>query len=115
VRDGTGTIQCVVFVKDVAPEVFERAGHVPQESSLEVTGTVRADARSPLGFELAVKDVRVLQEASDYPITPKEHGPAFLLDHRHSGSLVAPACDHAGPGKRRPGAVATTSTRAASR
>ena len=83
VRDGTGTIQCVVFVKDVAPEVFERAGHVPQESSLEVTGTVRADARSPLGFELAVNDVRVLQEAHDYPITPKEHGPHFLLDHRH--------------------------------
>jgi len=83
VRDGTGTIQCVTFVKDVAPEVFERAGHVPQESSVEVTGTVRADARSALGFELAVKDVRVLQEARDYPITPKEHGPAFLLDHRH--------------------------------
>jgi asparaginyl-tRNA synthetase len=82
-RDGTGTIQCVTFVKDVAPEVFESAGHVAQESSLEVTGTVRADARSPLGFELAVKDVRVLQEARDYPITPKEHGPAFLLDHRH--------------------------------
>ena len=83
VRDGTGTIQCVVFVKDVAPDVFERAGHVPQESSLEVTGAVRADARSPLGFELAVTDVRVLQEAHDYPITPKEHGPHFLLDHRH--------------------------------
>lgn len=83
VRDGTGTIQCVTFVKDVAPDVFERAGHVPQESSVEVTGTVRADARSALGFELAVKDLRVLQEARDYPITPKEHGPAFLLDHRH--------------------------------
>jgi asparaginyl-tRNA synthetase len=83
VRDGTGTIPCVVFVKDVPPEVFERAGHVPQESSLEVTGIVRADARSPLGFELGVKDVRVLQEAHDYPITPKEHGPHFLLDHRH--------------------------------
>ncbi len=83
VRDGTGTIQCVVFVKDVPPEVFERAGHVPQESSLAVTGVVRADARSPLGFELAVRDLRVLQEASEYPITPKEHGPAFLLDHRH--------------------------------
>jgi asparaginyl-tRNA synthetase len=83
VRDGTGTIQCVVFVKDVSPEIFERAGHVTQESSLEVTGTVRADARSPLGFELAVKDLRILQEATDYPITPKEHGPAFLLDHRH--------------------------------
>jgi asparaginyl-tRNA synthetase len=83
VRDGTGTIQCVVFVKDVPPEVFERAGRVTQESSVEVTGTVRADARSPLGYELAVTDVRVLQEAHDYPITPKEHGPAFLLDHRH--------------------------------
>jgi asparaginyl-tRNA synthetase len=83
VRDGTGTIQCVVFVKDVAPEVFERVGRLAQESALEVTGTVRADARSPLGFELAVRDVQVVHEASDYPITPKEHGPAFLLDHRH--------------------------------
>ncbi len=82
-RDGTGTIQCVVFVKDVAPEVFERAGHVTQESSIEVTGTIRADARSPLGFELGVSDVRIVSEASEYPITPKEHGPAFLLDHRH--------------------------------
>ncbi len=83
VRDGTGTIQCVVAVKDVAPEVFERAGRCPQESSVEVTGSVHADARSPLGFELAVRDFRILQEAHDYPITPKEHGPAFLLDHRH--------------------------------
>jgi len=82
-RDGTGTIQCVVFVKDVAPEVFECAGHVTQESSIEVTGTIRADARSPLGFELGVSDVRIVSEASEYPITPKEHGPAFLLDHRH--------------------------------
>jgi len=83
VRDGTGTIQCVVFVKDVTPEVFEQAGRVAQESALEVTGTVRADARSPLGFELAVRAVRVVHEAHDYPITPKEHGTAFLLDHRH--------------------------------
>ncbi len=82
-RDGTGTIQCVVFVKDVAPEVFEQAGRVAQESSLEVTGTVRADARSTLGYELAVRELRILQEAHEYPITPKEHGPAFLLDHRH--------------------------------
>jgi asparaginyl-tRNA synthetase len=83
VRDGTATMQCVVFVKDVAPEVFERAGHLSQESSLEVIGTVRADARSPLGYELAVRDLRVIHEAAEYPITPKEHGPAFLLDHRH--------------------------------
>jgi asparaginyl-tRNA synthetase len=83
VRDGTGTIQCVVFVKDVTPELFERAGRLAQESSLEVTGTVRVDARSPLGFELGVRDLRIIQEADAYPITPKEHGPAFLLDHRH--------------------------------
>jgi asparaginyl-tRNA synthetase len=83
VRDGTGTIQCVMFVKDVPADVFERAAHVPQESSVEVTGTVRADARSPLGFELAVRELRVVHEAEDYPITPKEHGTAFLLDHRH--------------------------------
>ena len=83
VRDGTGTIQCVVFVKDVPAEVFERAGHLSQESALEVTGTVRADTRSPLGYELAVRDLRVISEAADYPITPKDHGPAFLLDHRH--------------------------------
>ena len=83
VRDGTGTIQCVVSVKDVTPEIFEQAGRLAQESALEVTGTVRADARSPLGFELAVRAIRVVHEAHDYPITPKEHGPAFLLDHRH--------------------------------
>jgi asparaginyl-tRNA synthetase len=83
VRDGTGTIQCVISANEVASEVFEQAGRCPQESSVEVTGTVREDKRSPLGFELAVRDLRVVQEAHDYPITPKEHGPAFLLDHRH--------------------------------
>jgi len=82
-RDGTATIQCVVFVKDVSPELFERAGHLTQESALEIVGTVREDARSPLGFELGVREFRVLHEAGEYPITPKEHGPAFLLDHRH--------------------------------
>jgi asparaginyl-tRNA synthetase len=82
-RDGTATIQCVLFVKDVPAELFERAGHVPQESAIEITGTVREDARSPLGYELAVRDLRVLHEAAEYPITPKEHGTAFLLDHRH--------------------------------
>ena len=83
VRDGTGTIQCVVFVKDVPADLFDRAGRLPLESSLEVTGTVRADPRSPGGHELAVGDLRVVQEAREYPITPKEHGTAFLLDHRH--------------------------------
>ncbi len=82
-RDGTGTIQCVMFKGDVPPEMFQQADHLPQESSLTVTGTVRADARSPIGFEVSVKSLTVHQIAHEYPITPKEHGVAFLLDHRH--------------------------------
>jgi asparaginyl-tRNA synthetase len=83
VRDGTGTIQCVIFKGDVSPEVFALADHLAQESSLIVHGTVRADARSPIGFEVAVKGLEVVQASEPYPITPKEHGVAFLLDHRH--------------------------------
>jgi asparaginyl-tRNA synthetase len=83
VRDGTGTLQCVVFKKDVSPEQFALAEHLPQESSLIVTGTVRRDERAPLGYELGVTDLQVVHEAGEYPITPKEHGVAFLLDHRH--------------------------------
>jgi len=82
-RDGTATVQCVVFKKDIPPEQFALADHLPQESSLIVTGTVRKDDRAPLGYELGVSDLRVLHEAEEYPITPKEHGVAFLLDHRH--------------------------------
>jgi asparaginyl-tRNA synthetase len=83
VRDGTGTLQCVVFKGDVTPEEFALADHLSQESSLTVTGLVRADARAPLGFELAVKHLELVHTAAEYPITPKEHGVAFLLDHRH--------------------------------
>jgi asparaginyl-tRNA synthetase len=83
VRDGTGTIQCVMAKADVSPDVFTLADHLPQESSLVVTGTVRADPRSPIGYELGVTDLQVVQQSAEYPITPKEHGPAFLLDHRH--------------------------------
>ncbi len=83
VRDGTGVIQCVVFQKDVAPETFALADHLPQESAIRVTGVVRADARSPLGFELGVTGLELVAEAAPYPITPKEHGVHFLLDHRH--------------------------------
>ena len=82
-RDGSGIIQCVVFKGDVTAEVFELADKITQESSIEVTGTVREDKRSPLGFELGVKDIKVLQMAKDYPISPKEHGTAFLMDNRH--------------------------------
>jgi asparaginyl-tRNA synthetase len=82
-RDGTGVIQCVVFKGDVPEETFAQADHLPQESSLEVTGTVRADKRSPLGFELGVTSLAVVHEAQEYPIGPKEHGTGFLMDHRH--------------------------------
>jgi asparaginyl-tRNA synthetase len=83
VRDGTGVLQCVVFKNDVSPEQFALADHVTQESSLIIRGTVRADSRAPLGHELNVTELQMLQLAESYPITPKEHGVAFLLDHRH--------------------------------
>ncbi len=83
VRDGTGIIQCVVFKDDVPPEQFRLADHLTQESSVIVTGTVRADRRSALGYELSVTDLQLVHAAEPYPITPKEHGIAFLLDHRH--------------------------------
>ena len=83
VRDGTGTIQCVVFKKAVSPEVFEAAKSLTQESSLIVTGTVRADERAPDGFEMDITDLEVVQIAAEYPVSPKEHGVEFLMDHRH--------------------------------
>jgi asparaginyl-tRNA synthetase len=82
-RDGTGIVQCVVYRGDVSDEVFEAAESIGQESSLEVIGTVRADPRSPIGFELGVEDLRVIQRVADYPISPKQHGVDFLLQHRH--------------------------------
>jgi asparaginyl-tRNA synthetase len=87
VRDGTGVIQCVVFKKEVSPEVFEDARRLTQESSLIVTGTVRADERAsgiPGGHEIGVSELEVIQcVADEYPITPKEHGIDFLMQNRH--------------------------------
>jgi asparaginyl-tRNA synthetase len=83
VRDGTGILQCVVFKKDVPAEQFELTDHLTQETSLMVTGIVRADTRAPLGYELGVTGLEVVHQSAEYPITPKEHGVAFLLDHRH--------------------------------
>ncbi|MFH1454281.1 MAG: asparagine--tRNA ligase [Armatimonadota bacterium] len=83
VRDGTGIIQAVVFKGDVSPEVFDTADKLPYESSIIVTGEVKEDTRSPIGFELSVKDLTVINQAQEYPITPKEHGTEFLMDHRH--------------------------------
>ncbi len=83
VRDGTGVCQCVAGINDLGPEAFAAADHLGQETSLEVTGVVREDQRAPGGRELMVKRLNVVAPATDYPITPKEHGVAFLLDQRH--------------------------------
>jgi len=82
-RDGTGIIQCVIFKKEVSPELFELAKGLTQESSVIVTGEVREDKRSKIGFEVGVSDLELVHVATDYPITPKEHGVAFLMEHRH--------------------------------
>ncbi|WAA10585.1 asparagine--tRNA ligase [Fervidibacillus albus] len=82
-RDGTGFIQGVVVKNEVAEDVFQLAKSVTQESSLYITGVVRVDERSPFGYELLVKDIELISESHDYPITPKAHGTEFLMDHRH--------------------------------
>jgi asparaginyl-tRNA synthetase len=83
IRDGTGAIQAVILKNRVSPEEFEAARRMGQESSLEVTGEVREDPRAPGGYEMAVTALTVVHEAQEYPITPKEHGTDFLMDHRH--------------------------------
>jgi asparaginyl-tRNA synthetase len=82
-RDGTGLCQAVVEKSDATGSFFDAAKHLGRESSLRVTGTVRAEPRAEGGFELAVTDLVVLQRAEEYPITPKAHGPDFLFQRRH--------------------------------
>jgi asparaginyl-tRNA synthetase len=85
-RDGSGIIQGVVAKNAVSPELFEAIKGLTQESSVIVTGNVRADKRAPGGFELDVSDAQVLQRVNPddpYPISPKEHGVDFLMEHRH--------------------------------
>jgi asparaginyl-tRNA synthetase len=82
-RDGTGIVQCVVLKNAISPELWEALKALGQESALTIKGTVRADSRAPSGYEIDVTDAEVLQQVHDYPITPKEHGTEFLMDHRH--------------------------------
>jgi asparaginyl-tRNA synthetase len=82
-RDGTGYLQVVVSKKDVPEGVWDALGGLTQETSVEVTGTVRADARAPGGVELTASNLRVLGSSPEFPISPKEHGTAFLFEHRH--------------------------------
>lgn len=86
VRDGSGIAQAVAFQKELPAEVFEAARTSTQESSIIVTGTVRADSRAPGfpgGYEIGIHDLKIVQLAQEYPISPKEHGVEFLMDNRH--------------------------------
>ena len=87
IRDGYGFVQCVAFKNDLDPDLFDRITRLPQESSVVITGTVRADPRAPGvpgGYEIGVARLTVVQVASeDYPLALKEHGVDFVLDHRH--------------------------------
>ncbi len=82
-RDGSGFVQGVVVKEVVGEDIFAKAKSMTQESSLYITAEVTVDERSTFGYELQVKDIEVIHEAVDYPITPKEHGTEFLMDHRH--------------------------------
>jgi asparaginyl-tRNA synthetase len=82
-RDGSGQIQCVAGVKDLAPEQWEASGALTQESAVIARGTVKADPRQVGGVELGLTSLEVVSLAPEYPITPKEHGVDFLMDHRH--------------------------------
>ncbi|MCF8265958.1 MAG: asparagine--tRNA ligase, partial [Melioribacteraceae bacterium] len=82
-RDGTGLLQCIVFKGNVSEEVFETADSLAQEASFEVTGLVKEEKRAPGGFELDATDVKLIAASVDYPISPKDHGIEFLMDHRH--------------------------------
>jgi asparaginyl-tRNA synthetase len=82
-RDGSGIVQCVVFRGNVGEDFFNQVAGAGQESSITLTGLVKAEPRAPGGFEIDVQSGRVLQAVQGYPITPKEHGIEYLMEHRH--------------------------------
>src|SRR6266498_4480820 len=82
-RDGSGYLQCVLSRKELPEQVWQLFQTLTQETSVAVTGSVRAEPRSPGGYELGVSDIRVLGPSVDFPIGPKEHGTQFLFEHRH--------------------------------
>ena len=83
IRDGTGFIQGVMVKGESDPQDYELAASITQESSIEILGTVKADSRSPLGYELMIEKITLISAAEEYPLSLKEHGIDFLLDHRH--------------------------------
>lgn len=83
VRDGSGIMQCVLEKKDFDEAIYEQLGNLNYESSIIVRGKLRGDTRAPGGYEMNVLYAKVIHESEPYPITPKEHGTGFLMDHRH--------------------------------
>jgi asparaginyl-tRNA synthetase len=83
VRDGTGFLQVVMGKRDVDEATFQKADHLSQESAIIITGTVKAEERAAGGYEMVATALEVVNEAHDYPITPKEHGVDYLMDRRH--------------------------------
>ena len=82
-RDGTGLCQCVYFKGECEEKALESFSELTQESSVEITGIVKEEPRSPGGFEISAQNFKILSPSIDYPITPKEHGVDFLMNHRH--------------------------------
>jgi asparaginyl-tRNA synthetase len=82
-RDGSGYLQAVLLKQEVPAELWDRFKALTQETAVDVTGTVRLEPRSPGGVELAATALDILGPSVDFPITPKEHGTAFLFEHRH--------------------------------
>lgn len=82
-RDGSAFFQGVVLKNQVSEEVFQTAKELRQETSMYITGEIHEDSRSHFGYEIEVHNIEVVGTSEDYPITPKEHGIEFLLDHRH--------------------------------
>ncbi|HKP29612.1 MAG TPA: asparagine--tRNA ligase [Gemmatimonadales bacterium] len=82
-RDGTAYLQCVLVKSQVSPETWDRFGALTQETSLTVSGEIRVEPRAPGGVEMGVTSLEIIGESPEFPISPKEHGTAFLFEHRH--------------------------------
>lgn len=82
-RDGTAYFQGIVVKNEVGEEIFQIAKNLHQETSVMITGEIREDSRSKFGYEIGIQGIEVIGKSHDYPITPKEHGTEFLMDHRH--------------------------------
>ena len=83
IRDGTGLLQCVLVKNQVSDEIWALFQSLTQETSVAVTGEVRAEPRAPGGYEMGLTNLQVIGSSPEFPITPKEHGTAFLFEHRH--------------------------------